>query len=107
MTRTGDPETDDEGEESTLLKMLKRNPRLRKVFRRLIHDEQTSEKQVGDETPRVSGRAVDKSPSVDTIYVPALNKVDQATLNRSPVLRNHVNKSTNVDMEPTNNISQF
>ena len=124
VTVTGNVEqTTEDGEgddESTLLSMIRTNPKLKMIFRRLIHDEQTTEKQMETDQPQGAersateelptqqqGKKINKSMSDSTIYVPALVQRDPDMQGNSPILRNHVNMHGGVPTTPVNQITNF
>ena len=87
--------TNTDEEESTLLSMLKTNPKLKRIFRRLVHDEQTTEKEQAAGNNVQDGKQVEKSLSDTTIYAPALVRKDPQLIASSPILRNRLQPCTN------------
>ena len=103
-----DGEITDE-EESTLLSMLKTNPKLKKIFRRLVHDEQTNEKQINATQQANTGKQVEKALSDTTIYAPACVRRDPQIIASSPILRNRLQTATAAQASSTdyNNVAQI
>ena len=86
----GSQAQDDEG---ALLAMMKGNPRLKELFKKLIDTEQSAEKQVDKRSDGKEGSnqpILSKSLSDSTLYAPALNCLTADTINKSPILRNRV-----------------
>ena len=108
-----DGENTDE-EESTLLNMLKTNPKLKNFFRRLVHEEKEQDQQPTTEKSTVNqadkemtpGKRARMSFSEATMYVPALVRKD---INDTPGVRNTVAErhSPNRHNLRVNEISNF
>ena len=110
VTVTPTVEAEDDGDkESTLLEMIKTNPKLKRIFRSLVRDEQTQEKTLSVPNNDNAGKRVCPSLSDLTMYVPAMVRRDPEMAQRSPVLRNHVLSTGTIHQgaTPVNQITSF